>query len=320
MIANQTEFMFLNVSVRGVHLLVCVCYKAPDIGSIREFEKSLLDLMTGFKHVIVMGDFNTNLLDLSSVNRSNFVSMFNCCNMSILPMQATHHTATAETWLDVAAVGDASLVAHHGQLSVPGISKHDLIFCAYRLHPPKPKQEFITYRNYRYLDMNSLLLDAASIPWYEVVLTANVDEMIEKLNTFLLVLYDTHAPLVTRRVNKKPAPWFGPEIREMQKVRDSVFRRAKRSKSAADWAEYKRLRNKTQQEIRNAKIEIVKHESPFEQIDIEMKNEPSHSSTAIHQIKREKQEDGFVELQLTTNNIKQEPITSEEATTTTQVY
>ncbi|XP_039285819.1 zinc finger protein 774 isoform X2 [Nilaparvata lugens] len=31
-------------------------------------------------------------------------------------------------------------------------------------------------------------------------------------------------------------------------------------------------------------IEIVKHESPFEQIDIEMKNEPSHSNTAIHQM------------------------------------
>ncbi|XP_039279091.1 anther-specific proline-rich protein APG isoform X1 [Nilaparvata lugens] len=70
----------------------------------------------------------------------------------------------------------------------------------------------------------------------------------------------------------------------------------------------------------NDPIEIVKHEeSPLERIDIEMANEHSYSNTSIHQIKSEKQEDGFVEHQLTTNNIKQEPITLEQAPTTTQL-
>ncbi|XP_039276022.1 uncharacterized protein LOC120349625 [Nilaparvata lugens] len=168
-------------------------------------------------------------------------------------MQATHHTATAETWLDVVAVTDVNLVAKHGQLPARGLSKHDLVFCAYRLHPPKPKQEFITYRNYRCLDISASIFDAASIPWHEVILTDNVDEMVDRLNSFLLLLYDRHAPMVTKRVNKKPAPWFSQEIRRLQKMRDAVLRRAKRSKSVVDWAEYKRLRNKTQQEIRNAK-------------------------------------------------------------------
>ncbi|XP_039298015.1 uncharacterized protein LOC120354679 [Nilaparvata lugens] len=128
---------------------------------------------------------------------------------------ATHHTATAETWLDVVAVTDVNLFANHDQLPAPGLFKYDLVFCAYRLHPLKPKQEFITYRNYRCLDMSAFMLpllrlyeyvDAASIPWHEVILTDNVEEMVDRLNSFLLLLYDRHAPMVTKRVNKKPAP------------------------------------------------------------------------------------------------------------------
>ncbi|XP_039283748.1 uncharacterized protein LOC111055396 isoform X44 [Nilaparvata lugens] len=106
---------------------------------------------------------------------------------------------------------------------------------------------------------------------------------------------------------------------------NTAIHQIKREKQEDGFAELQLTTNNIKQEPitseespTTTQIEIVKHESPFEQIDIEMKNEPSHSNTAIHQIKREKQEDGFVELQLTTNNIKQEPITSEEAPTTTQ--
>ncbi|XP_039290115.1 uncharacterized protein LOC111045351 isoform X13 [Nilaparvata lugens] len=107
---------------------------------------------------------------------------------------------------------------------------------------------------------------------------------------------------------------------------NTAIHQIKREKQEDGFAEHQLTTNNIKQEPitseeapTTTQIEIVKHESPFEQIDIEMKNEPSHSNTAIHQIKREKQEDGFAEHQLTTNNIKQEPITSKEAPTTTQI-
>ncbi|WP_221936029.1 hypothetical protein, partial [Klebsiella pneumoniae] len=56
------------------------------------------------------------------------------------------------------------------------------------------------------------------------------------------------------------------QIRQFQKQRDSAFTLARRTKSAQDWATYKRLRNFTQQQIRNAKVRfyynsLSKHQS-----------------------------------------------------------
>ena len=65
--AARPEHLFLDVCVNGTHVLVGVCYRAPGLGYLAEFEHVLLDLMARYSHVIVMGDFNTqirpNLLD-----------------------------------------------------------------------------------------------------------------------------------------------------------------------------------------------------------------------------------------------------------------
>ncbi|XP_039283526.1 transcriptional repressor CTCF-like isoform X11 [Nilaparvata lugens] len=126
--------------------------------------------------------------------------------------------------------------------------------------------------------------------------------------------------------HKSPFEQIDIEMKNEPSHSNTAIHQIKREKQEDGFAELQLTTNNIKQEPitseespTTTQIEIVKHESPFEQIDIEMKNEPSHSSTAIHQIKREKQEDGFAELQLTTNNIKQEPITSEESPTTTQI-
>ncbi len=62
MVPDRPEFLFLDVNVNGTHVLVSVCYRPPQIGHLVNFEHTLLDLMVSYSHVIVMGDFNTDLL------------------------------------------------------------------------------------------------------------------------------------------------------------------------------------------------------------------------------------------------------------------
>uniref|UniRef100_A0A1B6LTE5 Reverse transcriptase domain-containing protein n=2 Tax=Graphocephala atropunctata TaxID=36148 RepID=A0A1B6LTE5_9HEMI len=78
--------------------------------------------------------------------------------------------------------------------------------------------------------------------------------MIDKFDFLLTTLFNTHAPTIKKRVTKGPAPWLTDHIRLLQRQRDLAFRRAKRSKSEQDWTLYRRLRNMTQQQIRNSKI------------------------------------------------------------------
>ncbi len=74
-----------------------------------------------------MGDFNCNLRSPLPL-AENFKRFFYEMNLTILPLNPTHHTAGADTWIDHMIVSNHEKVNHHGQMSVPGISKHDLIY------------------------------------------------------------------------------------------------------------------------------------------------------------------------------------------------
>lgn len=248
------EFMFLDVSVNGTHILVSVCYRAPNLRHLQEYEIVLQELMARYSHVIVTGDLNTNLLGPVTYDQTYLTTMLHSCNMTILPLNATHHTSTADTWLDIITVSDPTLVSHHGQFPAPGLSKHDLIYLVYNLRSPKTKPKFISFRNYKTINLDALLTDVSTLPWDEVLSADGVDLMISKFNKFLTGLYDKHAPVVKKRVTKGPAPWLTVNIRRLQNHRDSAFRQAKKTKSVLHWENYKRLRNHTQQQIRNAKI------------------------------------------------------------------
>src|SRR5436190_24288407 len=138
--------------------------------------------------------------------------MCHSCNMTVLPLHATHHTATADTWLDVMTVTDPTHVAHHGQFPAPGLSNHDLIFCVYKLLTPKSKPTFIRYRDYISIIYDTLLLDAHSAPWDEVTRAITVDDKVNNFTDIMHTLQDKHAPRITRRVTRKPAPWFNDSI------------------------------------------------------------------------------------------------------------
>lgn len=251
--AARPEYMFLDICVNKTHFLICVCYRAPGIGFLAEFERDLVSLLPRYGHVVVMGDFNSDLLGPPTYDQRSLTSMFYSCGMTVLPLQATHHTATADTLLDLIVVSDPALIAHHGQFPAPGLSKHDLIFCIYKLKQPKPGPQFIKYRDFKNLNHNALLHDAFNMSWHEITQAPDVDTMINKFNLYMTNLYNKHCPIVSKRISKPPAPWLTDYIRQLQRQRDSAFRKAKRTKVQLDWASYKRLRNYTQQQIRNSK-------------------------------------------------------------------
>ncbi|PSN46941.1 hypothetical protein C0J52_21277 [Blattella germanica] len=138
--------------------------------------------------------------------------------------------------------------------AAPGISHHDIIYVTYSLkcHRPTPKK--ITYRDLKRIDDTILIRDALDIPWGRIWTLHSVDEKVTKLNEYILTLYDKHAPLRTKKVKKRPSPWMSTLIRDMMVERDLAFKKYGCNKSDENFDHYKRLRNKTTQEIRIAKL------------------------------------------------------------------
>lgn len=255
----KPEFIFLEIilSVSDV-LLLGVCYRPPRVGHLADFENTLLRLLPGYSHVLIMGDFNTNLLNNHNHEYNQLTRMFQSCNLTILPLNATHHTAGAATLLDLMVVSDPDESVLHGQLPIPAVSRHDLIYCVLSLRAPKQQEKFLTFRQFRNMNEAEFLADVYSSPWHSIVLKDTVDEMVDSLNSQILNLYDKHAPTVTRRINKKrPVPWLTGDILALMARRDSVFRRARRSQDAELMSQYRRLRNQVKQKLRNSRLRYI---------------------------------------------------------------
>lgn len=54
----------LDINKNGIHVYVGVCYRPHNLEFLADFKQVLLDLMARYSHVIVMGDFNTDLKHL----------------------------------------------------------------------------------------------------------------------------------------------------------------------------------------------------------------------------------------------------------------
>lgn len=256
----KPEYLFVEItSISKEKLLLGICYRPPRTGLLTEFENALLHLMPNYTHVLVMGDFNINLLMTKpNYEYRHLTTMFESCSMTILPLDATHHTADSHTLLDLLVVSDPSEVICHGQLPIPGISSHDLVFCVIPIKQFRQKANFITYRDFRNIDENLFFTDLARIPWQIITGLPTVDEMLSQLNYWILDLYNKHAPLTTKRISKKRStPWLTNEIRSQMGKRDAIYRRAKRLRDPELMLQYRLLRNKVKQDLRNAKLRYI---------------------------------------------------------------
>lgn len=61
----KPEFLLIEISLCGADvLLLGVCYRPPRTGHLLDFENALLNFMFRYSHVLIMGDFNTDLLSM----------------------------------------------------------------------------------------------------------------------------------------------------------------------------------------------------------------------------------------------------------------
>ncbi|KAJ4444986.1 hypothetical protein ANN_06785 [Periplaneta americana] len=253
-VLEHPEYLFIEVGASNKKCLLGVVYKPPKSGFLSDLETPLLNLVPHYDHTVILGDFNTNLLNSSNYATVQLKNMFESYNISILPSAATHHTQESETLLDIIATTNPQLALTNGQLPAPGISAHDIIFLEYSLYCPKYKPHITSYRDLKHIEHDKLINDALSLPWTEVWNLPDIDDKIEKFNDLVIQLYDKHAPLKTRRVGRRPAPWMCDAIKLLMTDRDTAYRKYRRSKDELDFNTYKVLRNKCNQAVRNAKL------------------------------------------------------------------
>lgn len=257
---KKPEFIVLEVSA-GWKLLVCVVYRPPKAGYIAEFFDILANLLPLYDNVVIVGDFN---IDLSSdrifYDKTEYLNLIKNLNLNILSLKPTFHLPLSDTCLDHILCKDLLRVIKHGQLSVSGLSYHDLIYVELNLKlKPEVKKDFITIRDFKNINVNKLKEECLSIEWGDLYNKELIDDKVNILCNKLLGLYDKYIPERIIYTKKNPCPWIDSNIKTYIRERDLLYKRYLRTKDPNVWERYRVLRNNVKRILRDARNKHFQH-------------------------------------------------------------
>ena len=215
---SYPEFMMVEISHDSTRLLLCLVYRPPRIRHFDTFVDAFGAVSHFYTDILVMGDFNINML---ASNQCNFVASQ---DLFLVPSNATHHTATSDTWLDLVIVDNLEKVRHFQQSGTPFISGDEIISLDYTFDCNPVSNYSFNFRDFEgfnvdaYLDtLQHLLLTSTSFE--------NCDDFIDFLSECLNSSLNQHAPLKTYHSKRPPAPWITLEIKNHLKLRETLRNR-----------------------------------------------------------------------------------------------
>ncbi|CAG9136903.1 unnamed protein product [Plutella xylostella] len=218
-----------------------VVYAPPNSDYFDALEQLLDTHLPEYEHAVLMGDFNTCLLQ-HNVRSRKLLSLTTSLNLHIPKLDPTHHVNDSHTLIDHIITSNKERIASHGQFTASGFSHHDLIFASYKLKVPKPKPKIIFQRSFARMDQEKLAKDAANTDWSQIEGMDSIDDMVKCFNSLVTDLLVRHAPLHPVRMKRPPAPWLTAEIRRQMAHRDALRRKHKKDPSETNWNHFKRAR------------------------------------------------------------------------------
>jgi hypothetical protein len=127
------NYLFVEISFRGKKCLVGVVYNPPRVHGLPIYSPFLEDFYPRYQHCLLLGDFNTNMLQ-NSRQADDLHQKFNNVCLNIVSSEPTNFSAEIPTLLDLCATNKPASFKLFTQLSPPGMNTaHDLIYGAYKI-------------------------------------------------------------------------------------------------------------------------------------------------------------------------------------------
>ena len=248
----QLEHLIFKMKLRNKIYAFLVFYKPPmlNFNNIKDdFDSIFSSIYPTVDEIFCMGDFNINLLNVSNP----LTTFFENYNLVQVINEPTRISSTACTLIDAIFVTNSDIVLKSGVISADNISDHKAVFCDVNLSKAPTISKIIRYRCFRNFNYVEFLSAMYTLPWNNLLREQNIDTKIEIFNNFLLILFNTYAPIKESRITKQRAPWLTSNIKLFMKQRDAALHKFKKTKLYEDWLEYKYLRNFTLAQVRKEK-------------------------------------------------------------------
>ena len=287
------ESVIIQIQSRNKIINVGCFYRPPNSDHeffINNFEDKISRLNTNDQTCIICGDFNYDLLKISSDTRtSNFYDTVS--TLTLVPTITKPTRIEGESY----SILDNILISHPIDFK-SGILTFDLtdhlpVFLIYNnlFLDTRNVTETIEYRVITEHSLNNLFNEFSSID-FDFIIDDDIDAVITRLDDYILTTYNSCCPIKTKTLTQKDKekPWISNDLKINIKRRQNAFVLHKQNKISTN--AYNRFRNLVTSQIRTAK------KSYFHNLLNSVKSDTKKTWKIINNIIRSKQINNKTEI------------------------
>ena len=244
---EEFENIVLELILNKTKVLLISLYR-PDSININVFTSSMevcLDtFLSKYESVIVMGDFNVNLLiESSNSNKINdLCDQFDFENLITTP--TCFKKGCKESLIDLILCNQKEKHVYSGVIANGVSDMHGLIYTVldYTLEEPKPPM--ITYRSYKSFNQDHFLYDVQQLSDKHVISSFyDINDYITSYKS----ICDKHAPIKHKFLKKKQSPHINTKYRKAIARKGMLLHKWRKNKTPQNWNNYRVQRNMTSQ-------------------------------------------------------------------------
>lgn len=251
------ECLFVKVIFHtNKQLIIGNIYRPPNSGAESiQCIGNTINSVCNSNEMIILGDFNINWLDHSSLNNRHY---FEGLNLTQLISEPTRVVDRSKSLLDWILVTHANRIIDSGVLS-DCFSDHSMIYCVWKIKLPRLPPKLIRVRQMRHFNAENFIQDLLYINWDRLHLIPYIEDAWNFFYTEVIKVIDKHAPWISVRVKGHHLPWVDADLIYFFKQRDIAWQKYRQSKNEDDFNTYKKLRNICTTKTRNAKSNYYKN-------------------------------------------------------------
>ncbi|PZC74075.1 hypothetical protein B5X24_HaOG208392 [Helicoverpa armigera] len=224
------EQLWLSLTINKRKLLIGTAYRPPwqDLELFLDAITASISALAPYDNVILLGDLNVNLLNSNTSKSRQLMEFFNNFDMTQVVTKATHFINDSCSLIDIIStdVTTRNVEVHH----ISELGHHSLITCETVFRKPRAKPRVVMFRPLLDILPDIFHEHLHMIPWSDIGDMSDVDSMVDTFTSYIIQLFDLHAPMKKKTYFKRPTPWITDNIRLMFRLREEAKHRCHKTK------------------------------------------------------------------------------------------
>ena len=243
---TQVETLTIELIIEKTKWLLISAYKPPslsDLCFVDEFSTLLDKVFSLSDNVVVLGDLNFDMLEMTSKNPKPLSDICDIYDLTNLVKETTCHSQGNSSLVDVILTNRSKSFLHTTVIHNSISDVHSMVTTKLKCSIPNRKPRSIRYRCTKNFNKHDFLADLEEAGLEECALVENTNSAWKFLTDKFKSIIDIHAPVKNKRVRANPAPFMNTTLRKEIMKRKRLYHNYLSCRNQSNWELYRRQRN-----------------------------------------------------------------------------